>query len=170
MQISLRLDGDCVRAFHLTLLERLAALGDELSVDVRPAGGGIPRSAAALFQLETAIHGLPHDGLAHDGLAKRVPLSALAPYRQSPASPDLVIDLCGDVRLESTRVWHVTYDGASGEAALLASILAGRTPLARIEENGVAIAAGRLGTEYGGIALASFQDMLARTASLIVAA
>ncbi|RVA24203.1 formyl transferase, partial [Mesorhizobium sp. M7A.F.Ca.US.001.01.1.1] len=57
MQISLRLDGDCVRAFHVTLLERLAALEDvELSVDVRPAGGGIPRSAAALFQLETAIH------------------------------------------------------------------------------------------------------------------
>lgn len=171
MQISLRLDGDCVRAFHVTLLERLAALDDvELSVDVRPAGGGIPQSAAALFQLETAIHGLSHDGLAHDGLAKRVPLSALAPYRQSPASPDLVVDLCGDVRLESTRVWRVTYDGASGEAALLALILAGRTPLARIEENGVAIAAGRLGTEYGGIALASFQDMLARTTSLIIAA
>src|SRR5439155_12797386 len=86
------------------------------------------------------------------------------------ASPVLVVDLCGDVELEGTRVWRITYDRASGEAALLALILAGRTPLARIEENGVAIAAGRLGTEYGGIALASFQDMLARTASLIVAA
>ena len=167
MRISLRLDGDCVRAFHVLLAQRLAALADvELFVDARPASGGIPRSAEALFQLETAIH-----GLSHDGLAKRVPFSALAPYRaQPPASPDLVLDLCGDVQVEGTRVWHVTYDGASGEAALLALILAGRTPLARIEENGVAIAAGRLGTEYGGIALASFQDMLARTASLIVAA
>ncbi|AZO44415.1 formyl transferase [Mesorhizobium sp. M7D.F.Ca.US.005.01.1.1] len=167
MRISLRLDGDCVRAFHVALLERLAALGDVVpSVDIRPAAGRIPRSAAALFQLETAIH-----GLSHDGLGKRVPLSTLAPYRtQSSASPDLVIDLCGDVMLEGMRVWRVTYDGASGEAALLALILAGRTPLARIEENGIAIAAGRLGTEYGGIALASFQDMLARTASLIIAA
>ncbi|MER9952765.1 formyl transferase [Mesorhizobium sp. M0047] len=167
MQVSLRLDGDCVRAFHIALLERLAALDDvELSVDAKPAGGGIPRSAAALFQLETAIH-----GLSHDGLAKRVPFSALAPYRtQAPASPDLVVDLCGDVELDGVRVWRITYDRASGEAALLALILAGRTPLARIEENGVAIAAGRLGTEYGGIALASFQDMLARTVSLIVAA
>ncbi|KRB23402.1 MULTISPECIES: hypothetical protein [Mesorhizobium] len=167
MRVSLRLDGERVRAFHLLLLRRLAELAPvEVSVDARPAGGGIPGSATALFQLETAIHGLPADGLA-----KRLPLSALAPYRtQPPASPDLVIDLCGDVHLEGTRVWRVTYDGAAGEAALLALILDGRTPIARIEENGAAVAEGRLGTEYGGIALASFQDMLARTASLIVAA
>ena len=167
MQVSLRLDSECVRAFHLLLLQRLAALAQvEMSVDARPAGGGIPGSAAALFQLETAIHGLPADGLA-----KRLPLSALAPYRtQPPASPDLVIDLCGDVRLEGTRVWRVTYDGAAGEAALLALILDGRTPIARVEESGATVAEGRLGTEYGGIALASFQDMLARTASLILAA
>ena len=166
MRLSLRLDGDCVRGFHVLLAQRLAALANvELSVDARPAGGGIPRSAEALFQLETAIHGLPRDGLA-----KRVPRSALARYGAPPASVDLVVDLCGDVQLEGPRIWHVSYGGASGEAALLALILAGQTPLARVEENGAAIAAGRLGTEYGGIALASFQDMLARTASLIVAA
>ncbi|UVK46410.1 formyl transferase [Mesorhizobium sp. AR07] len=166
MQVSLRLDSRCVRAFHVMLLQRLASLADvTVVIDARPAGG-VPRSAEALFQLETAIHGLPRDGLA-----RHVPVSELAPYRtERPVSPDLVLDLCGDVRLEGTRVWRVTYDGASGEAALLALILNGQTPLARIEENGVAIAAGRLGTEYGGIALASFQDMLARTASLIVAA
>ncbi|WP_214475170.1 formyl transferase [Mesorhizobium sp. dw_380] len=167
MQVSLRLDSECLRAFHLMLLQRLAALPHvELSVDARPADGGIPGSAVALFQLETAIHGLPANGVA-----KRLPLSALAPYPTRPAaSPDLVIDLCGDVSLDGTRVWRVTYDGAAGEAVLLALILDGRTPIARIEENGAAIAEGRLGTEYGGIALASFQDMLARTASLILAA
>ncbi|TPI33043.1 formyl transferase [Mesorhizobium sp. B3-2-1] len=167
MQVSLRLDSDCLRAFHLLLLQRLAALTDvEVRVDARPGGSSIPGSVAALFQLETVIHGLPADGLA-----KRLPLSALAAWRtQPPASPDLVLDLRGDVQLEGTRVWRVTYDGAGGEAALLASILDGRTPLARIEENGAVVAEARLGTEYGGIALASFQDMLARTASLILAA
>lgn len=167
MQVSLRLDSECVRAFHLLLLQRLAALSAiEVTVDARPAAGGIPGSVAALFQLETVLHGLPADGLA-----KRLPLSALTPYRTQPsASPDLVIDLCGDVRLEGPRVWRVTYDGAAGEAALLALILDGRTPVARIEENGATVAEGRLGTEYGGIALAAFQDMLARTASLILAA
>ncbi|MBZ9701882.1 MULTISPECIES: formyl transferase [unclassified Mesorhizobium] len=167
MQVSLRLDRECPRAFHLTLLERLAALAHvEVSVDLRPAEGGIPPSAAALFQLETAIH-----GLSANGLAKRLPLSALAPYQaRPPTACDLVIDLCGDVQREGTRVWRVTYDGAAGEAALLTLILDGRTPIARIEENGTIVAEGRLGTEYGGIALASFQDMLARTASLILAA
>ncbi|TPK97857.1 formyl transferase [Mesorhizobium sp. B2-4-14] len=167
MRVSLRLDSECVRAFHLMLLQRLAVLPHvEICVDARPAGGGIPGSAAALFQLETAIHGLPADGPA-----KRLPLSALAPYRtQAPAPADLVLDLCGDAHVNGTRVWRMTYDGAAGEAALLASILDGRTPVARIEENGAVVAEGRLGTEYGGIALASFQDMLARTASLILAA
>jgi hypothetical protein len=167
MRVSLRLDSECVRAFHLILLQRLASLPDvTMVVDARPASGRIPRSAEALFQLETAIHGLPRDGLA-----KLVPLSDLAPYRtEQPALSDLVLDLCGDVNPKGIRVWRVTYDGASGEEALLALILNGQTPLAQVEENGVAIAAGRLGTEYGGIALASFQDMLARMASLIVAA
>src|SRR5438445_5159779 len=117
MQVSLRLDSECLRAFHLMLLQRLAALAHvEVCADARPAEGGIPGSAAALFQLETVLHGLPANGLA-----KRLPLSALAPCRtQPPASPDLVLDLCGDVQLDGTRVWRVTYDGAAGEAALLA--------------------------------------------------
>ena len=38
MQVSLRLDSECVRAFHLLLLQRLAALAQvEMSVDARPA-------------------------------------------------------------------------------------------------------------------------------------
>ncbi|TGV75398.1 formyl transferase, partial [Mesorhizobium sp. M2D.F.Ca.ET.145.01.1.1] len=95
MQVSLRLDSDCLRAFHLLLLQRLAALANvEVSVDARPRGSGVPGGIAALFQLETVIHGLPADGLA-----KRLPLSALAPYRTQPrAAPDLVLDLCGDTR------------------------------------------------------------------------
>ncbi|MEO5760550.1 MAG: formyl transferase [Mesorhizobium sp.] len=167
MRVSLRLDSACVRAFHLMLLQRLTALADvTVSVDARPADGGIPGNVEALFQLESAIH-----GLSRTGLAKRMPLSALAAYKTAPpASADLVLDLCGDVAPEGTRVWRVTYGGASGEGALLALILDGQTPVARIEEGDIAISAGRLGTEYGGIALASFQDMLARTATLIVAA
>ncbi|WP_137933666.1 glucosamine inositolphosphorylceramide transferase family protein [Mesorhizobium comanense] len=167
MRVSLRLDSECLREIHLTLLKRLSVLADvEVSADARLAAGGVPGNAAALFQLETVIHGLPADGAA-----RRVPLSALAPYAARPAAaPDLVIDLCGDVARDGARVWRVTYDGAAGEAALLATILNGQTPVARIEENGAVIAEGRLGTEYGGVALASFQDMLARTASLVVAA
>jgi hypothetical protein len=166
MRLTLRLDGDCVRAFHMALAERLWRLpGVELAVDARPAPGGVPRSAEALFQLETLIHRLPANGTA-----KRVPLSTLAGHARPSAPADLTIDLVGDVEPQGRRVWRLAYDGVCGEEALLALILAGRTPLARLEQNGATVSEGRLGTEYHGIALASFQDMLARTASLIVAA
>ncbi|MBZ9763163.1 formyl transferase [Mesorhizobium sp. CA8] len=166
MRLTLRLNGDRVRAFHVALAERLSRLpGVELAVDSRPAPGGVPRSAEALFQLETLIHRLPADGTA-----KRVPLSTLASHARPSGPADLTIDLVGDVEPQGRRVWRLAYDGVCGEEALLALILAGRTPRVRLEQNGATVSEGRLGTEYHGIALASFQDMLARTASLIVAA
>lgn len=167
MRLNLRLNGDCVRAFHVALADRLSRLpGMELSVDARPAAGGAPRAAEALFQLETLIHRLPANGTA-----RRVPLSALAGHARPSMPADLTIDLVGDVEpQQGRRVWRLAYDGVCGEEALLALILAGRTPLARLEQNGAVVAEGRLGTEYHGIALASFQDMLARSASMIVAA
>ncbi|CDX36830.1 conserved hypothetical protein [Mesorhizobium sp. ORS 3359] len=166
MRLSLRLDGDRVRAFHVALAERLSRLpGIELCVDARPAAGGVPQAAEALFQLETLIHRLPADGTA-----RRVPISMLAGHARASQPADLTIDLIGDVEPQGGQVWRLAYDGVCGEEALLALILAGRTPLARLEQNGAVVAEGRLGTEYHGIALASFQDMLARTASLIVAA
>ncbi|SFP38489.1 hypothetical protein SAMN03159463_04141 [Mesorhizobium sp. NFR06] len=166
MRLNLRLDGDCVRAFHVALAEQLSLLpGVELSIDARPAAGGVPRGAEALFQLETLIH-----RLTADGTARRVPVSTLARHARPSTPADLTIDLTGDVEPQGRRVWRLAYDGVCGEEALLAPILAGRTPSARLEQNGATVAEARLGTEYHGIALACFQDMLARSASLIVAA
>lgn len=166
MRLNLRLNGNCARAFHVALADRLSLLpGVELAVDARPAAGGVPRSAEALFQLETLIHRLPGNGTA-----RRVPLSALAAHARPSQPADLTVDLVGDVEPQGRRVWRLGYDGVCGEEALLAQILAGRTPLARLEQNGAVVAEGRLGTEYHGIALASFQDMLTRGAGMIVAA
>ncbi|MGT2468518.1 hypothetical protein ACVOMV_32745 [Mesorhizobium atlanticum] len=65
MRLSLRLNGNAVRAFHVALAERLSLLpGVELCIDARPAAGGVPRAAEALFQLETLIHRLPANGTA----------------------------------------------------------------------------------------------------------
>src|SRR5262245_49257453 len=138
MRLTLRLNGDCVRGFHAALAERLAALpGVELGIDARPAAGGVPRGAEGLFQLEAVIHRLPGNGTA-----RRVPVSVLAGHAKASGSADLTIDLCGDVELEGRRVWRLSYDGACGEEALLALILAGRTPLARLEQNGAIVAEG----------------------------
>jgi len=86
------------------------------------------------------------------------------------APADLILDLCGDAPETSGRVWRLTFDGAPGEAALLASLAAGRTPVAAITEVGRTVACGRLGTESSGNARGALDDMLARTTTLILAA
>ncbi len=48
--------------------------------------------------------------------------------------------------------------------------MAGSTPSAELREGNVLVAAGRLGTELGGIVLATFEDCLARATTLILAA
>ena len=122
MRLTLRLNGNCVRAFHVVLAERLSLLpGVELAIDARPATGGVPRAAEALFQLETLIHRLPANGTA-----RRVPLSTLGGLARPSAPADLTVDLIGDVEPQGRRVWRLAYDGVCGEEALLALILAGR--------------------------------------------
>ena len=166
MHVSLRCDSNSIRQWHLTLVERLRALPDvDVSVDARPSPAALPAAAEALFQLEKTIH-----GLAGLGAAGRLQPSALAGSTGARPGPvDLVIDLCGDVT-STARVWRLTYNGRSGEDALLSLILDGQTPLVRIVENDRLVIAGRLGTEYGGIAVASFEDMLHRVTTLLLAA
>lgn len=168
VHVSVRLDENCVRRWHVLLLERIMALpGVRVSARVGPAASTLPSGMNTLFQLETAIY-----GLGGPGLAERVPLSHLTRFLDDgdDASVDLVMDLCGDAPSSHARVWRLTYNGGAGEDMLLSAIMDGQTPIARISENGTVIAAGRLGTEYGGVVLASFQDCLARTATLIASA
>src|SRR6202044_3034255 len=56
------------------------------------------------------------------------------------------------------------------EAALLAAIFDRRTPVMEVVAAEGVMATGRLGSDHLGIARASFEDMLARAASLIFAA
>ncbi len=167
MLLRVRLDGRHVRRWHLDLLGRLAEKPG-LTVDVDPAPGTtqLPDAANLLFELESLIHGLPRSGLA-----AHVPRSDLDGFvHLAPPPADLILDLIGDVEPGGGRVWTLTFDGLAGETALLGSLLDRRTPTAEIVESGTVLAAGRLGTEYAGVALASFEDFLARTSTLILAA
>jgi hypothetical protein len=50
---------------------------------------------------------------------------------------ELVLDLCGDRGTQRTgRTLRILYDGVTGEAALIAALLAGRMPVIEIEEAG----------------------------------
>jgi hypothetical protein len=168
MHLRLRLDGLNPRRWHVRLAERIADLpGLTLEIDRRPGPGALPDTATVLFRLEAILNRRPLDGLWSP-----VAPAALAAFPPPSArTPDLVIDLCGDVEPDGAlRIWRLAYDGRSGEDALLAVLLAGRLPLGILAEGGRVIAGGRFGTEAGGVALTSFEDSLARTTTLILSA
>ncbi len=165
-RVNVRLDGNAPRRWHLRLIERLVARGDcVVAVDARPGPGGLPANATMLFSLETTVH-----GLVRPGPSSRIGRDALAGHEPAFPDPDLVIDLCGDAGEALPRIWTLAFDGIAGEQSLLMSILGGRAPIATVVERNEVVAIARLGTEYRGIALATFDDALARCITLLLAA
>ncbi|GGE10620.1 hypothetical protein GCM10011390_32100 [Aureimonas endophytica] len=163
----LLIDGSRPRRWHPALRARLAARHSG-AVDLVPAASAVapPSGLALLFELERLVF-----GLARDSATTRLATADLPPAMPAAASPELTIDLSAglDAPTVPGRHWRVTFDGAPGEDALLAALLAGRNPVAEIREGNRIVAAARLGTDYGGILRASFEDALARTATLILA-
>lgn len=168
VRVRLRLDGRRPRRWHAALIDRLGERpGCRIDVDDRAGSEAWPRRAEMLFRIEALFHGLPHNGPA------RPPDPAVVASWTRPTgpAPDIVIDLCGDaVASDGLRVWRLLYDGRPGETALLASLLAGRVPVASLVEDGRVIAEARLGTEVRGVVRTMFEDALARTVTLIAAA
>ncbi|MFN3671950.1 MAG: formyl transferase, partial [Bosea sp. (in: a-proteobacteria)] len=114
--------------------------------------------------------------MARDGLSARVTESELTAFERDAGAagtagpPELTLDLCGADGSDDPGIWRLTYDGVAGETALLSSLLAGHLPVVALVEGSNPIATGRPGTEYGGVLLASFEDVLARIVTLCVAA
>ncbi len=165
MRVRLRLDGRRPRFWHAALVERIAlGTGDVVEVDRRPGPEDWPSGADLLFRLETLVHRLPGRGPAASLPAERA--ARWAP--PGPAAPDVVIDLCGDVpAADAAAVWRLTFDGAPGEAGLLAGLLAGSPPVAAIADGDRPLASGRVGTEVRGVVLTAFEDGLSRVVTLI---
>lgn len=165
MHVRVRLDGVRPRRWHSALMQRIGAIPGigTVSIADAPGAGTWPHTADLLFGLEALVHGLRRLG------SEPVPGAALDRWRHADGTPDLVLDLCGDAP-SGPAIWHLAYDGRAGEDALLASLLAGAVPRLTLVENGTLRAAGRLGTDRPGIVLASFDDALARTITLIAAA
>jgi hypothetical protein len=168
MLLRIRLDGSHPRRWHGLLLDRLAALpGVQIDRDASAGIGALPANALLLFRLEALLNRLPLTGLsaaAGPDLFAKHPPAGVSP-------PDIVIDLCGDVpEAPGRRVWRLSFDGETGEAALLSSLLAGRAPIVAVSEAGAVVASGRVGSEALGNILLSFEDALTRTVTLLVSA
>lgn len=167
MRIRLRLDGRHLRRWHETLVRAITVdPARVVEVDARAGPGGWPANADWLFRFEALIDRLPRSGPSAS--LDRRPAMWPAPGRDTP---DLILDLCGDVPdAPNVPVWRLTYENLPGEPGLLASLLAGRVPVARLHDGAVLRGAGRPGTERHGSVLTAFEDALARSVTLILAA
>ena len=168
MKIGLRADRGDLRRWHFRLAERLARrervwVSFMFNETDAPARGS---TTDRLFQIETYLF-----GLGREGVSERIDVSGLGPFgRRAAGEPDLVIDLCSAPLAASRTVWRVECDGAPLVEGLLGAILNQRSPEVRIVAESGPIAAARPGAERIGLAKPTFEEMLERVATLIVAA
>lgn len=125
----------------------------------------VVRDVERLFTLEQMLHRLPR------GRSATVAEQLFSPYLDGRSHPDVVLDLVGDAD-EDVRTWHLTFDGGTGEEALVAALLAGRAPVVRVVDRvaGRTLAAGRPGSENPAVTVVAFEDVLAGCTQLLHAA
>ncbi len=165
-RLLIRLDPVRLRRWHVRLVERLARRADlRIGVEWGTSGEDLPSALALLFTLERLIYGLPDDDQV--STADATGLARFLATRPEPA--ELVLDFTAGVPRAGERTWQVTFDGVAGEAAALGALVQGRTPeVAIIDASTRAeIVSGHPGTETKSILVLAFQDVLARTTTLI---
>lgn len=165
MKLTLRLDPNRLRRWHLRLAERLARRPDtRISVEWGAVAEPLPGAVALLFSLERLIYGLP------PGDEMTAAPAEFARFASADAA-DLMLDFTNAAPRAGTRAWRVTFDGGD-EAAALAALTHKSTPVVAVTDaqTGASISAGHPGTESAGIFTLAWRDVMARTATLIAAA
>ncbi|RYE34385.1 MAG: formyl transferase [Hyphomicrobiales bacterium] len=167
MRLTVNIDASPLRRWHLLLIERLRTIPNiDLSVSL-PAIELVDQSGLGpLFRVEGVLHNLRSEGL----FSRVSRVDVTIPTSSPNGGSDLVLDLGDGRAAASARRWLLHFDGGAGEGALVAALLTGRMPLVELKEGGELIAAGRPGTEYGRILLATLDDVLSRVVTLIVSA
>ena len=170
MRLTIRLDPGRLRQWHLRLIARLAARpATEVSVRFTAGGGALPSGVALLFALEKLIYRLPGKRTADPA----EPADFAHAAGSDAAEPaDLVIDLSGAEPPASGPTWRITFDGVASEAAAIGALVQSRMPVIAVVDaaSGNDVVAGRPGSETKGILILAFEDLLARTATLLIAA
>ena len=115
MKLTLRLDPNRLRRWHLRLAERLARRRDtQVGVEWGAGAEPLPGAVALLFSLERLIYGLP------PGDEMAAAPGELARFAASADAADLVLDFTNAPPRAGTRTWRVTFDGGDEAAALAA--------------------------------------------------
>jgi hypothetical protein len=165
-RLLVRLDPIRLRRWHLRLVERLTRRPDiKLCVEWTASEEELPSAIALLFALERLIYGLPDDDTV-----STADVNEFAPFLAAGKAPaDLVLDFTASVPRAGERTWQVTFDGVAGDAAALGALVQGRTPVVAIIDAStrVEVVSGHPGTESKSILVLAFQDVLARTTTLV---
>jgi hypothetical protein len=168
MKLVLRLDPTRLRRWHLHLAERIALRPDtQVSVEWSPNAAPLPSAVSMLLATERLIYRLPADDIT-----SAAPARDFAKFQTAPGQADLVLDFTASEPGTGIKTWRLTFDGVADEKAALAALTQWRTPVVQIVDavTGATIVAGHPGTESAAVFTLAFGDVLARTATLVVAA
>jgi hypothetical protein len=168
MKLALRLDPNRLRRWHVRLAERLARRADtQVTVVWGASAAPLPSAIGLLMMLERLIYRVGGDDVTISATPKDI-----ARFVRDDVAADLVIDFTATDAAAGTRTWRVTFDGVADETAALAALAQSRTPIVAVTDtaSGSDIASGHPGTDAAGVLTLAFRDVLARTATLIVAA
>jgi hypothetical protein len=168
MKLILRLDPNRLRRWHLRLAERLARRADtQVMVAWTADTVLLPSAVGLVMMLERLIYRVSGDDLTQSAAP-----GDFARFVRTGETADLVIDFTASAAAAGMRTWRVTFDNVADEAAALAALAESRTPIVSVidDSSGAEIASGHPGTETAGVLTFAFQDVLARAATLIVAA
>lgn len=163
MRIALLVDRSRIRRWHVELARRLGAQGHEAWLEPGESVCPLSGSLRLLLALERVASRSPPGGLA-DHVEREPEL------RPASEARDLTIRLDGGEAASSRGAYRVTFDGGTGDGALFAALLAGRSPEVEIGSEEGVIARGVASLEAAQGLAGGYDAVAARVISLVLRA
>jgi hypothetical protein len=169
MRLIIRLDPNRLKQWHLRLLQRLAHRPlTRIAVEWRPGHMAPLPAAAVTAVIERLVYRLPEPN----------PFAAatqadFAPFASRDAGTgDVVLDLTLGAARPGEPTWQLRFDGSPEETAAVGALIRSRTPVVSVVDaaSGDEIVSGHPGVQNTRVLACAFDDVMARTATLVKAA
>jgi hypothetical protein len=185
MRLTIRLDPNRSRQWHLRLVQRLAQRPlTRVAVEWGGGAASLPRAATVMAAIECLLYRLPGRNPFAVATAADFALFVSRDVggqevggqdvggQDVGGQHDVVFDLCGGDLRPGERTWHLYFDGRREEAAAIGALIRSRTPVVSIVDatTGGEIVSGHPGVQNSRVLARAFDDVMARTATLVKAA
>jgi hypothetical protein len=170
MRLTIRLDPNRLRQWHLRLVQRLARRPlTRVAVEWGGAAAPPPRAATVMTAIECFIYRLPG---RNPFAAATATDFAMFPSGDVRGPDDVVLDLCCGAPRPGERTLHLYFDGRRQEAAAISALVRSQTPIVSVVDatTGSEIVSGHPGVQSNRVLARAFDDVMARTATLVKAA